>query len=117
MENVLSLNDTINIGKTKIILVSDIVKVKGKIFDLIKNGFLFDDEVLKEAHITKIIRDVKFSNVFSSHQDESKKTYQKETESLKNILKSLNTLDNPTEETYNVDENKTVSEESLEEEL
>ena len=44
-------------------------------------------------------------------QEKNRNKYVKETESLKSILKSLNTLDNPTEETYNVDENKTVSEE------
>ena len=98
MEKLLTMNDTINIGKNKKVTVSDLVPIKGKIFNLIKNGVQFDDEVLKESHITKTIRDVKVENVFVSHSPEKKK-YTKETESLKNILKSINTLESQNSET------------------
>lgn len=118
MDKIYTMDDVISVGKNDKVMVSDLVEKKGEIFKLIKNGFLFDDEVLEKAHIKKIIRDVQFKNVVVMHeQEKNRNKYVKETESLKNILKSLNTLDNPTEETYNVDENKTVSEESLEEEL
>ena len=99
MEKLLTMNDSVNIGKNKKVLVSELVPIKGKIFSLIKKGFLFDDEVLKESKIKKIIRDVKVTNVFVTHTTESK-TYSKETESLKNILKSINTLENQTTETF-----------------
>ena len=87
------MDDTVNIGKNKMVLVSSLVPIKGEIFRLIKKGLQFDDEVLKEAHITKMIRDVKVESVIVPHSKE-KKTYTKETESLKNILKSINTLEN-----------------------
>lgn len=112
MEIKLGMDDVVNVGKNNKITVSELVPVKGEIFNLIKKGFEFDDEVLEKAHIKKIIRDIQFKNVVVMHeQEKNRNKYVKETESLKSILKSLNTLDNPTEETYNVDENKTVSEE------
>lgn len=100
MEKLLTMNDTVNIGKNKKVLVSDLVPIKGEIFRLIKKGLQFDDEVLKEAHIKKTIRDVKVESVFVTHSCE-KKTYTKETESLKNILKSINTIENQTSEVNN----------------
>ena len=104
MEEILTMSDTVNIGKNKKVLVSDLVGVKGEIFKLIKKGLQFDDEVLKEAHITKTIRDVKVCNVITTHEKDKKRTYGKETESVKNIIKSLNTLDNQNIEDFNGDE-------------
>ena len=91
-EKILTMSDTVNVGKNKKVLVSDLVPVKGEIFKLIKKGLQFDDEVLKEAHIIKTIRDVTVKSVIVPHSRE-KKTYEKESQSLKNILKSINTLE------------------------
>ena len=102
MERILTMSDVINVSKNKKVLVSDLVHIKGEIFSLIKKGWQFDDEVLKEAHIRKIVREPKVRFVIVDHeQEKNKDKYLKETESLKNILKSLNTLDNQTEESFN----------------
>lgn len=95
MEKELTLNDSINIGKgKKKVLVSDIVNIKGEVFKYIKQGYLFDDEVLKLAHITKRVGPVTIKNEFVERKVNKIKEYPKETESLKNILKSLNTIEN-----------------------
>ena len=110
MKAVYSINDTINLGKKQKVAVSDLVKKKEEIFKLIKNGYQFDDEVLKEAHIIKIKRDEKITNSFANHDSEVKVHLEKDSESLKSILKSLNTLDNQTEETYNTENNSVIEE-------
>ena len=95
MDKKLTLNDTINVGKNKKVLVSDLVGIKGEIFKYIKKGIWFDDEVLEKAGIKRIIREEKVETVFSDKKTKSEniKIYPKETESLKNVLKSINTLD------------------------
>ena len=70
-----------------------------------EKGFEFDDEVLEKAHITKIVRDEKINNIIVEHTPEKKKTYNKESESLKNILKSLNTIDKQNEDTFLSEDN------------
>lgn len=99
MDKVYTMSDYVNIGKNKKIAISDVVKMKEQIFNLIKKGFRFDDEVLKEAHIKKTISDIKVYNEIAPRTETSSKAYGKESESLKNILKSLNILDNQTVET------------------
>ena len=96
MDKELTLDDTINVGKNKKVLISDLVGIKGEIFKYVKKGFWFDDEVLEKAGIKRIIREEKVETVFFDKKTKSEniKTYPKETESLKNILKSINTLDN-----------------------
>ena len=95
MDKKLTLNDTINVTKNKKVLISDLVGIKGEIFKYVKKGFWFDDEVLEKAGIKKIIKDVKVECVIVDKEKQQKvKTYPKETESLKNVLKSINTLDN-----------------------
>lgn len=96
MDKKLTLNDTINVGKNKKVLVSDLVGIKGEIFKYIKKGVWFDDEVLEKAGIKRIIREEKVETVFFDKKTKSEniKIYPKETESLKNVLKSINTLDN-----------------------
>ena len=96
MDKKLTLNDTINVGKNKKVLVSDLVGIKGEIFNYIKKGIWFDDEVLEKAGIKRIIREEKVETVFFDKKTKSEniKIYPKETESLKNVLKSINTLDN-----------------------
>ena len=96
MNKKLTLNDTINVGKNKKVLISDLVGIKGEIFNYVKKGFWFDDEVLEKAGIKRTIRDEKVETVFVDQKTKPKniKIYPKETESLKNVLKSINTLDN-----------------------
>lgn len=95
MNKKLTLNDTINVGKNKKVLISDLVNIKGEIFKYVKKGFWFDDEVLEKAGIKRTIREVKSECVFIEKEKQlNVKTYPKETESLRNILKSINTLDN-----------------------
>lgn len=95
MNKKLTLNDTINVGKNKKVLISDLVSIKGEIFNYIKKGFWFDDEVLEKAGIKRTVKEVKTECVFVDREKQPKlKTYPKETESLRNILKSINTLDN-----------------------
>ena len=96
MDKKLTLNDTINVGKNKKVLVSDLVGIKGEIFKYIKKGIWFDDEVLEKAGIKRTIREEKVETVFFDKKTKSEniKIYPKETESLKNVLKSINTLDN-----------------------
>lgn len=56
----IKMNDKIHYEPYKDCLVSEIVHEPGAIFSLIKHHHLnFSDEVLKEAHITKTIRDVR----------------------------------------------------------
>lgn len=101
MEIKLGMDDVVNVGKNNKKTVSELVPLKGEIFNLIKKGFEFDDEVLEKAHIKKIIRDVQFKNVVVMHeQEKNKDKYVKESESLKTILKSLNTLENQTNEMF-----------------
>ena len=96
MNKKLTLNDTINVGKNKKVLISDLVGIKGEIFKYVKKGIWFDDEVLEKAGIKRIIREEKVETVFVDQKVKPKniKIYPKETESLKNVLKSINTLDN-----------------------
>ena len=69
--------------------------VEGAIFSMIKDGYEFDDEVLKAAHIKKIIRDEKIDFVVNTNKDNNRSNpLPKETTSLKQILAELNTLDN-----------------------
>lgn len=95
MDKKLTLNDTIKIGKNKKILISDIVGIKGEIFKYIKKGFWFDDEVLEKAGIKRNVRDVKTECILVDKDKQPKvKIYPKETENLRSILKTINTLDN-----------------------
>ena len=69
----LGMDDVINVGKNNKITVSELVPVKGEIFNLIKKGFEFDDEVLEKAHIKKIVRDEKIINSKKTEQPSEKK--------------------------------------------
>lgn len=71
---------------------------KGSIFQMIKKGYRFDDEVLKLSNITKTVRDRHTELVVVDHEKDTKK-YKKDTATLKEIIKEINTLeyDNYTE--------------------
>ncbi len=99
------MDDVVNVGKNNKKVVSELVSVKGEIFNLIKKGFEFDDEVLEKAHIKKIVKDERTENEITEHVTEKKKSYDKESESLKSILKSLNTIDKQNEDTFPNEDN------------
>lgn len=104
------VDDVIHVSKTKKVPVSELLEKKC-VLEYIKKGYEFDDEVLKLAHITKTIRDVKIDNVFVDDKPTKKqKTLAKDTESLKNILKLINTLDKQQSEEYDESQNSSVQE-------
>ena len=93
----LTMNDTIKNGKYIDKTVEEVTKIRGAIFSMIKDGYEFDDEVLKTAHISRTIRDERIDFVVSPHKDDnSSKPLPVETASMKQILAEINTLDNIT---------------------
>lgn len=109
-----TLNDKINISKNRKVFVSELVGIQGEIFKYIKKGFDFDDEVLEKAGIKKSIRDEKVVTVLVEHEKIKEKVLPKDTESLKNILKSLNTLDNQPIDDFDNNETQKNGEDSYE---
>jgi hypothetical protein len=102
MDKIYTLSDTIKLDKKNKVAVSELVEQKGEIFNLIKNGLQFDDEVLEKAHIKKTIRDVRGYCGIYSNEKEKKINLPKDTKNVKSILKSINTI-----EQENLDEHKT----------
>jgi len=93
-------------GKYKGMTVQEVIdKKKSAVFQLIKKGLIFDDEVLKVCNITKTIRDRKAINVIVDHDKPAVKKLAKDTASLKDILKEINTL-----EYYEDEKNKETDE-------
>lgn len=91
----LTMNDHIKNGAFANKTVEEVTKIKGAIFSMIKDGYEFDDEVLKVARIRKIIKDEKIDFVVNTNKDNNRSNpLPKETTSLKQILAELNTLDN-----------------------
>ena len=91
------MNDTIKNGKYIDKTVEEVTKIRGAIFSMIKDGYEFDDEVLKTAHISKTIRDERVDFVVNPHNDDNySKPLPVETASMKQILAEINTLDNIT---------------------
>ena len=91
----LTMNDHIKSGAFANKTVEEVTKIKGAIFSMIKEGYEFDDEVLKAARIRKIIRDEQIDFVVNTNKDNNRSNpLPKETTSLKQILAELNTLDN-----------------------
>ena len=114
MDKKLTLNDTINVGKNKNVLISDLVHIKGEIFKYIKKGFDFDDEVLEKTGIKKTVRDFKTETVLVEHiKPKHIKVYPKETESLKNVLKSLHTLEYMEDDVDNTEDFSKDNEENI----
>ncbi len=99
------LEDTINLGRGKKIMVSELVKNKTELFNYIRNGYNFDDEVLSLAGIKRTIRNEKIITTCNENPIKEDKKLPKETESLKSILKSIHTIDNQSfEEDINEEE-------------
>jgi len=95
MDKIYKLSDSIKLGKNKKAKVSELVETKSEIFNLIKNGYQFDDEVLEKAHIKKKISNVKVITEFvTTPNNKKQKELPKDKESFKNIIKSINTLEN-----------------------
>lgn len=93
MNTKLNLEDKVN-GKYKSKTIREIINLDKKyIFELIKQGYYFDDEVLNMAGIKKNVRNETIKLEIASHEKDNK-VYDKETESVKQILKSLLTIDN-----------------------
>lgn len=84
-----SLTDKIKTKTVQQIIDED----KKNIFKLLKEGYIFEEEVLKYAHIVKTIKDEKISNVIVEHE-KNDKVYEKDKDSVNKILKDILTLDN-----------------------
>ena len=92
--SILTMDSTLKGGKYNKKTVSEIVGIKGAIFSLIKDGYQFDDDVLKEAHILKVIHNVKsYSRVGGDDCYKVAEPLKKDTESVKHIISELNKLD------------------------
>ena len=94
--NEIKLNYIIEDGKYKGKKISELTSNKKTIFELLKNGYNFDDEVLLQAGIKKTIRDVQIKTEVVEHIKDNK-VYQKDTESITKILKDLQTVVNQTQ--------------------
>ena len=112
----LSLESVIENGPYKGNTVRDIIKTdKKQLFDLIKRGVLFEEEVYKEARIQHNVRDYEIKHeVVDKIKLKDTKIYPKETESVKKIMESLLTLNNTSydydDNYYNNDENENLNE-------
>ena len=91
----LTMGDTIENGAFANKTVEEVTKIKGAIFSMIKDGYEFDDEVLKAARIRKIIRDEKIDFVVNTNKGNKRfNPLPKDTASLNQILAELHTLNN-----------------------
>lgn len=86
------MGSAIKIGTKGEKKVSELVNEKGCIFSLIKEGYMFDDEVLNAANITHIIRDVHFENVVFEKNTEKNENLKKDSVSAKQIISELNSI-------------------------
>ena len=90
--------------------VSELVEKKGVIFHMIKKGYYFDDEVLAKSNITHNIREHKVYWVVVDHEKDTKK-YKKDTATLKEIIKEIDTLEYDGYE-EKLEDNNEIAEES-----
>lgn len=81
-------------GKYKSEKVGDnLVNDKKEIFALLKEGYFFTEEVLNKAGIIRRIKVVPHSSNRITDHIVDKTVYEKDTMSLKNILKSIHTIE------------------------
>lgn len=103
----LNIDSEVPYGKYKSTKVSDyLIKDKKEIFNLLKLGYSFSEEILEKVGITKKTNAVQFSCDIAEHEF-GNATYEKDSMSLKNILKSLHTIDSSA---FEVSISKTVDE-------
>lgn len=74
--------------------IEELIKIKGAIFSMIKDGYDFDDEVLEAAHIRKQISNEKVYCRVGGDNSSKKKKLPKDTQSIKQIIYELNMLEN-----------------------
>lgn len=110
----LNLTDIIDKGHFKDMTVNEIIEQdRHNLITLCKDGYNFSDEVFEKAKYKRIIRDVKVTNeVIFDRPKIKEKPLPKDTKSLKEILKSLSTIDN-----ISINENYDVAEDNIEEEV
>ncbi len=84
--------------------ISELVNVKGAIFSMIKDGYEFDDEVLEAAHIQKTISNVKCYCRVGGECKDNNGVLKKETQSIRQIISEMNTLDNYGKDDYKDDD-------------
>lgn len=90
---ILHLDSCINNSTFRNKTVKEIlVKNKRNIFNLIKEGYYFDDEVLQLAGISKRIKDISTTNQFVEHIKDIK-VYEVDKTPLHKILKELATIE------------------------
>lgn len=103
--NKLDVNSIIDNGVFKNKKVIDIINNNKKdIFQLVKDGFSFNDEVLTLAGIKKIVKDVKTSNQIVEHIKDTK-VYEIDKTPLHKILKEISTIDGYSMETIIKEDN------------
>lgn len=91
----LNINSKVPYGKYEMSTVGDkLINDRKEIINLIKLGYTFTRDVMEKAGFTMKIRDVKTSVVIVEHEKDNT-NYEKDTASLKSILNSLHTIDNP----------------------
>ena len=90
---VLNINSKIEGGKYDGKTINSILKSnKKEIFNLIKEGYIFDDEVLALAGIVKKIKSNTFKQIVVDH-DSDNKIYEKDTMSVAKIINDISTID------------------------
>lgn len=110
MENILGLEDKVGIGRYKNRTVSEMLDMnRNEIFNLLKKGIQFDDEVLEKARVTKSIRDVQTKLIVIDHEAKDTKVYQKDTTPIKSIINGLHTIVNTACYSYDEDNEEKVT--------
>ena len=97
MENEeLTLDYVITKGKFKGKTIAEVIDIdRHEIFNMLKKGFYFDDDVLKTAHITRHIRDSKIIHTIIDHKTvKDTKVYPKDTKKVSEIIDSMNYINN-----------------------
>lgn len=92
--NELDITSKVPCGKYKAEKVGDnLANDKKEIFALLKNGYIFSDEVLNKVGIVKKVKVLPHSPNRITDHIVDKTVYEKDTMSLKNILKSIHTIE------------------------
>lgn len=107
MENdELTLDYVITKGKFKDKTIAEVIDIdRHEIFNMIKKGFYFDDEVLKAAHITCHIRDSKIlQTIIDRKVVKDTKVYPKDTKKVSEIIDSMNYANNDYDDFDDVEE-------------